>query len=178
MYDELKAMAHRQMAREPGGHTLQTTALVHEAFVKLVDSTQVGRRGRAYFFAAAARAMRQVLVEHARRHAAQKRGGGAVAVSLDSAQVEVDAFAVELLDLDRALEKLAERSAACARRRVQVLRRHERRRDRGSTRHLAAHSEVGLGGRPGLALRPVAPSRLILRRTSEGKTCSARETSC
>ena len=108
MYDELKAMAHRQMAREFGGHTLQTTALVHEAFVKLVDSTQVGKKGRAYFFAAAARAMRQVLIEHARRHSAQKRGGGAAAVSLKSAQIEVDAFAAELLDLDRALESLAQ----------------------------------------------------------------------
>ena len=108
MYDELKAMAHRQMAREAGRHTLQTTALVHEAFLKLVDSTQVGRRGRAYFFAAAARAMRQVLIEHARRYASLKRGAGARAVSLDSAQLEVDAYAAELLDLDSALESLAQ----------------------------------------------------------------------
>jgi RNA polymerase sigma-70 factor, ECF subfamily len=108
LYDELKAMAHRQMAGEATGHTLETTALVHEAYVKLVDSTQVGQRGRAYFFAAAARAMRQVLIDHARRRAATKRGGGAVPLTLGSEPIDVDAFAAELMDLDSALETLAE----------------------------------------------------------------------
>jgi RNA polymerase sigma factor (TIGR02999 family) len=106
MYEELKGLAHKQMAREATGHTLETTALVHEAYLKLVDSTQVGQRGRAYFFAAAARAMRQVLVDHARRRTAGKRGGGAARVELSDVQLEVDAFAVELIDLDRALQKL------------------------------------------------------------------------
>jgi RNA polymerase sigma-70 factor (ECF subfamily) len=108
VYDELKAMAHRQLTREQAGHSLQTTALVHEAYLKLVDSTNVGRNGRGYFFAAASRAMRQVLVEHARQRNALKRGAGGDPVSLDDAHLAVDAFAIELLDLDTALERLAE----------------------------------------------------------------------
>jgi RNA polymerase sigma-70 factor, ECF subfamily len=108
LYDELCALAHRHLARERGNDTLQTTALVHEAYLKLVDDTAVTRRGRAYFFAAAARAMRQVLVDHARRRNAGKRGGGARILSLDEGQVAVDDFAGELLDLDLALEQLAE----------------------------------------------------------------------
>jgi RNA polymerase sigma-70 factor, ECF subfamily len=108
LYDELRAMAHRQLVRERRNDTLQTTALVHEAYLKLVDDTRVTRRGRAYFFAAAARAMRQVLVDYARRRNAEKRGGGARLLSLDEDQVAVDEFAGELLDLDRALAQLAE----------------------------------------------------------------------
>lgn len=108
VYDELRAIAHRQLMRERRGHTLQTTALVHEAWLKLVDGTDVGRRGRAYFFAAASRAMRQVLVDHARKRMAGKRGAGEAPVALDDIQVAVDAFAVELMDLDRALDRLAE----------------------------------------------------------------------
>lgn len=108
VYDELRQMAHRQLRREAVGHTLQTTALVHEAYVKLVEADDVGRRGRSYFFGAAARAMRQVLVDHARRRTAAKRGGDAARVDLDDVQLAVDAFAVELLDLDDALERLAE----------------------------------------------------------------------
>jgi RNA polymerase sigma-70 factor, ECF subfamily len=107
LYDELRAMAHRELARERRNETLQTTALVHEAYLKLVDDSRVTRRGRAYFFAAAARAMRQVLVDYARRRNAVKRGGGAQVLSLDEGQVAVDEFAAELLDLDRALEQLA-----------------------------------------------------------------------
>jgi RNA polymerase sigma-70 factor, ECF subfamily len=107
LYDELRVMAHRQLARERRNETLQTTALVHEAYLRLVDDSRVTRRGRAYFFAAAARAMRQVLVDHARRRNAEKRGGGARALSLDEEQIAVDEFAAELLDLDRALEQLA-----------------------------------------------------------------------
>ena len=107
VYDELKEMAHRQLAREAPGHTFQTTALVHEAYLKLVDGTQVGARGRAYFFAAAARAMRQVLIDHARRRSTSKRGRGAVPIDVDDVQLAVDEFAVELLDLDGALERLA-----------------------------------------------------------------------
>jgi RNA polymerase sigma factor (TIGR02999 family) len=108
LYGELREMAHRQLAREPAGHTLQTTALVHEAWVRLAAGSEVGRRGRTYFFAAAARAMRQVLVDHARRRGAGKRGHGEAAVALDDVQIAaVDSFAAELIDLDVALEKLA-----------------------------------------------------------------------
>jgi RNA polymerase sigma factor (TIGR02999 family) len=107
LYDELKHMARRDLARERAGHTLQTTALVHEAWLKLVDSERVGERGRAYFFAAAAQAMRQVLVDHARRRMADKRGGGVVHEELENVQIAVDEFAFELLDLDDALQRLA-----------------------------------------------------------------------
>ncbi|MGH7713404.1 MAG: ECF-type sigma factor [Gemmatimonadaceae bacterium] len=106
VYDELKAIAHRVLAGEPAGRTLQTTALVHEAYLKLVDATTISTRGRAYFFAAAARAMRQVLVDHARRRKAAKRDFGAP-LDLDDVQLAVDEFAVEVLDLDGALERLA-----------------------------------------------------------------------
>jgi len=108
IYEELRVMAHRQLARERAGHTLQTTALVHEAYLKLVEGSRVGGRGRAYFFAAAGRAMRQVLVDHARRRNADKRGGGVDPVPLEDVQLAADEFAVELLDLDRALTDLAE----------------------------------------------------------------------
>jgi RNA polymerase sigma-70 factor (ECF subfamily) len=107
LYDELKGIARRYLAREATGHTLDTTALVHEGYLKLVDSTRVGRRGRSYFFAAAARAMRQVLIDHARRRAAVKRGEAPVKVPLENIALGVDAFAIELLDLDAALDELA-----------------------------------------------------------------------
>ena len=111
IYGELHAMAHRQLGREAAGHTLQTTALVHEAYLKLVEGADAGRRGRTYFFAAAGRAMRQVLVDHARRRNAGKRGAGVQPLTLDEAQLAVDAFAVELIDLDRALTRLAQLDA-------------------------------------------------------------------
>jgi RNA polymerase sigma-70 factor, ECF subfamily len=110
IYDELRELAHRQLARERGDLTLQTTALVHEAYLKLADDTKVTRRGRAYFFAAAARTMRQVLVDRARHRKAAKRGGGAKIVTLGEEDASVDAYAAELLDLNDALERLGERS--------------------------------------------------------------------
>lgn len=122
VYEELRVMAHRRLAGERPGHTLNTTALVHEAYVRLVDDTRVTRKGRAYFFGAAARAMRHVLVDHARRHRAAKRGGGADRVTLesghgairadrfplDAAAMRVGRLVDELIDLDRALDGLAE----------------------------------------------------------------------
>lgn len=110
IYDELRVVAHRQLAREQRDDSLQTTALVHEAYLKLVDDSRVTSRGRAYFFAAAARAMRQILVDRARRRMAVKRGEGAEVVSLDEEHAGTDAYAAELLDLDDALCRLAERS--------------------------------------------------------------------
>jgi RNA polymerase sigma-70 factor, ECF subfamily len=109
VYDELRAMAHRQLSRERGDHTLQTTALVHEAYLKLAGGSSTGR-GRAYFFAAAARAMRQVLVDRARRRNAVRRGSGAEQVTLGEQDAVVDAYAVELLELDDALMRLAQHS--------------------------------------------------------------------
>ncbi|NBC16036.1 MAG: sigma-70 family RNA polymerase sigma factor [Bacteroidetes bacterium] len=107
VYRELREMAHRQLLGERASHTLNTTALVHEAYLKLVDQTMVTEKGRAYFFAAAARSMRQILVDHARRRKAMKRGGGQIPLNLDDQQIAVDAFAAEMVDLDEALERLA-----------------------------------------------------------------------
>lgn len=106
IYDELRRMAHRQLAREPRNPTLQTTELVHEAYLRLVDDDRVTRRGRAYFFAAAARAMRQVLIGAARRRNASKRGDGLPPLTLEEHHVAVDAYATDLLDLDEALTEL------------------------------------------------------------------------
>jgi RNA polymerase sigma factor (TIGR02999 family) len=117
IFDELHEMAHRQLAREHHNVTLQTTALVHEAYLRLVDDARVTGRGRAYFFAAAARAMRQVLVDAARRRTAAKRGGGVPLTSLDGQEPSADVYASDLLDLDRALEELKLRNP----RQVQVV---------------------------------------------------------
>ena len=108
LYDELRALARSQLRREGNAHSLATTGLVHEAYVKLAASTGVGRRGRAYFFGAAARAMRQVLVEQARRRQAAKRGGGERPVTLDTrAQApKRDDVSADILDLERALAEL------------------------------------------------------------------------
>lgn len=105
VYGELRRMAHRRLALEGGPHSLDTTGLVHEAYLKLVDST-VPVRNRRYFFGAAARAMRQVLVDLARRRRSLKRGGGVQCLPLEESQVEVDAYATELIQLDDALRRL------------------------------------------------------------------------
>jgi RNA polymerase sigma factor (TIGR02999 family) len=107
VYDELRRMAHRHLARERRQRTLSTTGLVHEAYLKLVDQDRVPVKSRAYFFAAAAHAMRQVLVDAARRRGRIKRGGGEAPLNLEDFQVAVDDFAAELRDLDEALERLA-----------------------------------------------------------------------
>ena len=115
VYDELRMLARCRLADEQRHDTLQTTALVHEVYLRLVDDTRVTERGRAYFFAAVSRAMRQILVDRARRRLAIKRGEGAELVSLDEDQAAVDAYAVELVELDDALSRLAERSPRHAR---------------------------------------------------------------
>src|SRR6185503_17409757 len=107
VYAELRKMAHRQLAREHERHTLDTTALVHEAYVRLVDASKAPLASRAYFFGAAARAMRQVLVDAARRRRRKKRGEGRRALELSRVELAVDGFAAELVDLDEALECLA-----------------------------------------------------------------------
>jgi RNA polymerase sigma factor (TIGR02999 family) len=112
VYDELRAMAARHMRRERPGHTLQATALVHDAFLTLVDQTRVQWQDRAHFFAIASQAMRRILVDHARARAAAKRGGGAGHAPLDRAGTvalaDRGALSLEdLLTLDRALEELA-----------------------------------------------------------------------
>jgi RNA polymerase sigma-70 factor, ECF subfamily len=115
LFDELHAMARRQLAREHANATFQTTDLVQEAYLRLAGDGRATERGRAYFFAAAARAMRQVLVDAARRRNAAKRGAGAVAVSLDESTGRVDAYGEHLLELDLALRELERRNPRHAR---------------------------------------------------------------
>jgi len=106
VYDELHRLAHRHMDRERGGHTLQTSALVNEAFIRLVDQTNVKWNNRAHFFAIAAQMMRRILVDYARSHLYAKRGGGAIHVSLDHADLVSNEPAAEVAALDVALSKL------------------------------------------------------------------------
>ena len=107
VYGELRSMAHRQLGYRRTGQTINTTALVHEAYLKLVDQTQVTWESRNHFFGVAAKAMRHILVDYARRRNAQKRGGGQQHTLLDEADIRVEAQAGELLALDDALTQLA-----------------------------------------------------------------------
>jgi RNA polymerase sigma factor (TIGR02999 family) len=104
---ELRRLARRHMRRERPGHTLQTTALVHEVYLKLVDKSHPDWQSRAHFFAVAAQLMRRIMVDHAREQRAQKRGGGAVKIELDEAALVGEGRAAELIALDEALDRLA-----------------------------------------------------------------------
>ncbi len=106
VYDELRREAHRRRAYLRSGETLSTTALVHETYLKLVGAGRQDCRDRTHFFALAARVMRQILIDDARRRLAEKRGGGE-RPSLDAAEVGFDARAEELLALDEALTRLS-----------------------------------------------------------------------
>jgi RNA polymerase sigma factor (TIGR02999 family) len=107
VYAALQDMAHRYLRQERSNHTLNTTALVHEVYLKLVDINQVEWQDRAHFMAMAARAMRRVLVSYARKHRAEKRGGGQRPVTLETAPDLSAQRAGEMLELDAALERLA-----------------------------------------------------------------------
>lgn len=115
VYDELRALAHRQLAHERRDDSLQTTALVHEVYLRLVDDTRVTQRGRGYFFAAVSRAMRRILVDRARRRLAAKRGDGVEPISLNEDHAAVENYAAELVELDDALSRLGEHSPRHAR---------------------------------------------------------------
>lgn len=106
VYDELRGLAKRYMRRENSSHTLQTNALVNEAYLRLVNQQGVDWQNRAHFFAIAAQVMRHLLVDHARSKQYAKRGGGAVQVTLDEGLAVSDGNAVELLALHQALERL------------------------------------------------------------------------
>jgi RNA polymerase sigma factor (TIGR02999 family) len=112
VYDQLRRIAHRQLGSEVTGHTLSTTALVHEAYLKLVDQTRAQWQDRGQFFAIAASAMRRILVDYARRHNAARRGGGPGGprfsrVSLEDVDIPVAERADALIALDDALNRLA-----------------------------------------------------------------------
>lgn len=108
VYDELKRLARIQMGRERSDHTLQPTAVVHEAYMRLVDAQHIAWRDRAHFFAVASRLIRRVLVDHARRHRAGKRGGGLVHLTIDDASPVSEVRADEIVALDEALKDLEE----------------------------------------------------------------------
>jgi RNA polymerase sigma factor (TIGR02999 family) len=107
VYKELRRLAGGYMKREREGHTLDATGLVHEAYMKLVDQTRVEWQNRAHFFGIAATAMRRILVDHARGHQADKRGGGAAHVELHEGIVSTAERNAELMAIDDALERLA-----------------------------------------------------------------------
>ena len=107
VYDELRRIARYYLQRERSGHTLQSTALVNEAYVRMVAQDFLEWQNRAHFFAVAAQLMRQILVDHARSHLAAKRGGEIFKVSLDEAAEQSSTPDVEILALDEALKELA-----------------------------------------------------------------------
>ncbi len=108
VYDELKRQARILMSRERFNHTLQPTALIHEAFLKLSQQSGIKWKNRSHFYGIASRLMRQILVQYARLHAAKKRGSNPIKFSLDDVQVSAEERASSILALDEALERLAE----------------------------------------------------------------------
>ena len=108
VYEELRRLAAAKMSREPPGQTLQATALVHEAYIRLVGSQDPNWSGRTHFFAAAAEAMRRILIDNARRKQRLKRGGGQQKVGLTDAEPAVEGPSDDLIALDEALARLAE----------------------------------------------------------------------
>jgi RNA polymerase sigma factor (TIGR02999 family) len=103
VYSELHRIASRELRHERPGHVLQTTALIHEAYTRLIGSKGLEIQNRMHFFSVASQQMRRVLVDHARAGHAQKRGGGAVQVALDNVQAGIDPRAIDLVSLDEAL---------------------------------------------------------------------------
>jgi RNA polymerase sigma factor (TIGR02999 family) len=107
VYDDLRALAQQHLKRENPGHTLQATALVNEAYLRLIDAQPEGWNGRTHFFAVAAATLRRVLVDHARAKRTKKRGGDAQRVSVLDPAASATVPAIDLLALDEALERLA-----------------------------------------------------------------------
>jgi RNA polymerase sigma factor (TIGR02999 family) len=108
VYEELRKLAAQKLSREPAGHTLQATALVHEAYLRVAGSVDPHWDGRGHFFAAAAEAMRRILVEQARRKGRARHGGGQRRIDLDESGLAAEAPGEDLLAIDEALTRLAE----------------------------------------------------------------------
>lgn len=107
VYDELRRQARNYLAKEREAHTLQPTALVHEAYLRLVDQTRISWQNRAHFYGVASSMMRRVLIDHARAHTREKRGGAAVRLSIEDVQIPLEQRAADLVALDEALDELA-----------------------------------------------------------------------
>ncbi len=150
VYDELHRLARRYMKGERPGHSLQATALVNEAYQRLVDYKRMQWQNRAHFFAVSAQLMRRILVDHARRHNL-KRGAGVQRVSLDEAAV-VGGDDMILVALDDAMNALAARSAQSTSSRNALLWRTQCRRDRRGAQSIHRHREARLEGGEDLAL--------------------------
>jgi RNA polymerase sigma factor (TIGR02999 family) len=166
---ELRRLARRHLRRERPGHTLQTTALVNEVYLKLVDQSHPGWHGRAHFFAVAAQLMRRIMVDHARERHAKKRGGGALKVELEETVLVSEGRTSELLALDEALERLAVFDP----RKCQVV---EMRyfggltiEDRGRPENPPQHRGTRLERGQGLALRRAHPAKRPM--TATGSSC-------
>ena len=106
VYDQLHHIASRELRGERPGHLLQATALIHEAFVRLIGSQKLAIESRQHFFAIASQQMRRILIEHARSNQAQKRGSGAISLDLDDVQAGIQPRNIDLLELDEALREL------------------------------------------------------------------------
>ena len=157
VYQELRGMAHRQLAARDRGGTLQTTALVHEAYLKLVDQSRADWHDRAHFLAVASIAMRHVLVDRAKARLALKRGGGLKRITFDEQEIGVDDQPDALVQLDEALERLGEREP----RLVRVV----------ECRFFGGLTEEEIADALGLTVRTVqrdwAKARMMLRRALE-----------
>jgi RNA polymerase sigma factor (TIGR02999 family) len=151
VYDELRRLARRYLRGERAGHSLQTTALVNEAYLRLVDYKHMHWQNRAHFLAVSAQAMRRILVDHARRRNV-KRGADAEHVPLDAAAVICSDRSSDFVSLDDALTALAERAPRKAKVVDALLRRAERRRDRRSSASVVDHRHARVEERQSLAV--------------------------
>ena len=158
IYDELRRLAQLQLQREPDGHTLTPTALVHEAYMRLIDYSRMEWTGRAHFMAVAATAMRRILVDHARGHRSAKRGGMLKRISIDDVELGTEDRAELLIAIDDALGRLKEIDA----RQAQVV---ECRFFGGMTEEETAEA-LGIGLRT--AKRDWAKAKVWLHREIEG----------
>ena len=161
VYDELRRVARRHLRREQPGHALQATALVHEVYLRLVDVDQLTLKNRTHFFAVAAKLMRQILVDHARRQHADKRGGGATMMSLDDVSPAAQPASVDVLALDQALDGAGfNRRPAKPRCGTAILRGVQHRRGGRSIGDIARHGRARMGVGEGLALSAAVAARV------------------